>query len=107
MEDYLIDFKNMGWESPAPGVRYKTYIRNYHKIRLVEFTEEFIEEDWCTNGYTGYIMEGGISIDFNGTIVSYLGMDFAGKILAKAYERGEIGENCGELERVYEFGRSL
>ncbi len=37
----------------------------------------------------------------------YLGVDFAGKILAKAYERGEIKENRGELERAYEFGRSL
>ncbi len=71
MEDYLIDFKNMDWEKPASGVRYKAYIRNNHKIRLAEFTEEFIEADWCTKGHIGYILEGSISIDFNGTIINF------------------------------------
>ncbi len=71
MEDYLIDFKNMDWETPATGVRYKAYIRNNHKIRLAEFTEEFIEADWCTIGHTGYIIEGSISIEFNGTMVNF------------------------------------
>lgn len=71
MEDYLIGFKNMDLESPAAGVRYKAYIRNHHKIRLAEFTEEFVEEDWCINGHTGYIIEGNIFIDFNGTIINF------------------------------------
>jgi len=43
MKNYLIDFKNMEWEPPAPGVRYKAYTRGNHKMRLVEFTEEFVE----------------------------------------------------------------
>jgi hypothetical protein len=70
MEDYLIDFKNMDWESPSVGVRSKAYIRNHHKIRLAEFTEEFVEEDWCTKGHTGYIVEGSLSIDFNGMLTN-------------------------------------
>ena len=37
----------------------------------------------------------------------YLGMEFAGKIFVKAYEKGEIAENQRELERAYEFGASL
>lgn len=37
----------------------------------------------------------------------YLGMEFVGKILPKAYERGEIKENQGELDRAYEFGSKL
>ena len=37
----------------------------------------------------------------------YLGMKFAGKLLAKAYERGEIKENQKELDRAYKFGTSL
>jgi len=38
---------------------------------------------------------------------AYLGMKFAGKILAKAYEKAEIRENRGELERAYKLGVSL
>ena len=71
IEDHLIDFKNMNWESPATGVRYKAYIRNNPKIRLAEFTEEFIEADWCTKRHIGYIIEGSISIDFNGIVINY------------------------------------
>ena len=37
----------------------------------------------------------------------YLGMEFAGKILPKAYERGEIKQNHKELKRAYEFGIGL
>jgi multimeric flavodoxin WrbA len=37
----------------------------------------------------------------------YLGMEFVGKILATAYERGEIRENQEELNNAYEFGASL
>lgn len=37
----------------------------------------------------------------------YLGMKFAGKILAKAYEKGEILENKKVLKKAFEFGRSL
>ena len=37
----------------------------------------------------------------------YLGLEFAGKILATAYEKGEIRGDRVELEKAYEFGRSL
>ena len=37
----------------------------------------------------------------------YLGMKYAGKILAKAYEEGEILENKKALRKAFEFGRSL
>ena len=38
---------------------------------------------------------------------AYLGMEFAGAILPKAYERGEIKENQEELQKAHEFGTSL
>jgi len=37
----------------------------------------------------------------------YLGMKFASKVLAKAYEKGEILENEKALKKAFEFGRSL
>ena len=37
----------------------------------------------------------------------YLGMEFAGEVLVKAYEKGEILKNKREMERAYEFGASL
>jgi multimeric flavodoxin WrbA len=37
----------------------------------------------------------------------YLGMTYAGSILAKAYERGEVRDNEEDLKRAYELGASL
>ena len=37
----------------------------------------------------------------------YLGGEFVGKILAKAYEKGEIEQNQKALKEAYEFGASL
>jgi multimeric flavodoxin WrbA len=37
----------------------------------------------------------------------YLEMTFAGSILAKAYEQGEIGENPADLKSAYDLGTSL
>ena len=71
MKKHLIDFKNMGWESPAPGVREKSHTGNNQRIRLVEFSGEFAEKGWCTEGHAGYVLEGSILIDFNGKPIKF------------------------------------
>jgi ethanolamine utilization protein EutQ (cupin superfamily) len=71
MDEYLLDFKNLAWERPAPGLRYKACVRDNQRIRLVEFSEGFFEENWCTNGHIGYVLEGSISIDFNGNVRAF------------------------------------
>jgi len=38
---------------------------------------------------------------------NYLKMEFAGSILAKAYERGEVREDSRALRRAYDLGTSL
>jgi multimeric flavodoxin WrbA len=38
---------------------------------------------------------------------AYVGMEFAGAILPKAYEKGEIKQNQAELRKAYDFGSSL
>ncbi len=40
-------------------------------------------------------------------IFAHLGMEFAGRVLATAYEAGEIRGNQEELKKAYEFGISL
>jgi hypothetical protein len=37
----------------------------------------------------------------------YLGIKYAGKILVKAYEKGEIIKNQKALKKAYELGMSL
>jgi ethanolamine utilization protein EutQ (cupin superfamily) len=71
MEKYKIDFETVPWESLAVGVRSKAYEQDGRKLRLAEFTKEFIEADWCTKGHIGYILDGQMAIDFNGKIVVF------------------------------------
>ena len=71
MKQYKIDFKTMSWEKPIVGVRFKAYEKDGRKLRLVEFTKEFVESDWCTKGHIGYILEGRMEIDFDGEVIVF------------------------------------
>ena len=38
---------------------------------VVEFSEGFIEPDWCTHGHSGIVLDGSFAIDYNGNIERY------------------------------------
>ena len=71
MGQYKIDFESMGWETPAEGVRFKSYEQKGKKLRLVEFTRDFVELNWCTKGHIGFILEGQMEIDFDGKVIVF------------------------------------
>lgn len=52
-------------------MRFKVYKQNGKQVRLVEFTDDFIETDWCTKEHMGYILEGKLEINFNGNMVVF------------------------------------
>lgn len=71
MGPYRIDFQRLPWDSPARGVRFKAYEQNGRRLRLAEFTREFVEPDWCTKGHIGYVLEGRMEIDFDGELLTF------------------------------------
>jgi quercetin dioxygenase-like cupin family protein len=71
MEQYKIDFESTQWQTPARGARFKAYEQDGRKLRLVEFSKEFVEPDWCTKGHIGYILEGQMEIDFDGKVIPF------------------------------------
>lgn len=71
VNESLIPFRKMEWESPQKGVRQKVYLKGQKRIRLVEFNDIFIEKDWCTKAHIGYVTNGEMLIDFNGHIERY------------------------------------
>ncbi len=71
MEQCKIDFNSIPWEIPAEGVRFKVYKQDGKQVRLVEFTDKFVEADWCTKGHIVYILEGQLEVNFNGNIVKF------------------------------------
>lgn len=71
MDQYRIDFASFPWNSQAPGVRFKVHKRLGTQLRVVEFTREFVEADWCTRGHIGSVLEGSLEIDFQGTPIVF------------------------------------
>lgn len=72
MPKNLIPFEQLEWSEPHPGVQEKSYSKNGQKIRLVEFHDDFVEEDWCTKNHTGYVLSGTMKIDFkDAELISY------------------------------------
>lgn len=71
MNACLIDFKSMPWECPATGIRQKAIMKDDEIIRLVEFSDSYVEAEWCTKGHIGYVLEGRIFINFESTEIEF------------------------------------
>jgi hypothetical protein len=69
--DFAIEFEKMPWETPSPGIRLKTWHSDGKQVRLVEFTQEFVEPLWCEKGHVGMVLLGELEIDFKGQLVRY------------------------------------
>lgn len=94
MNKHLINFTNISWTEVGKGARYKVFKSESQQIRLVEFSEGFIEEDWCSRGHVGYIIEGSCSIDFNGKMELYKEGDAF--IISKEEDKHKLIMNKGE-----------
>lgn len=71
MEQYRVLFDSLEWQSPIQGARFKAFRSGTKQLRLVEFTSEFVEPDWCEKGHIGYVIQGELEIDFYGHLVRY------------------------------------
>ncbi len=72
MPENPIPFNELAWTEPHKGVREKSYSSKGQKIRLVEFHDDFIEEDWCIKNHIGYVLSGTMKIDFKDSeLISY------------------------------------
>lgn len=79
----------MEWQVPADGVRFKAYEQDGRKLRLVKFSKEFVEPDWCCKGHIGYILEGQMEIDFDGKAILFGPGD--GVFIPEGQEHKHIG----------------
>lgn len=71
MNENRIVFDHMPWEEPAVGVKQKVYSDGTNKMRLLKFYDDFIESDWCLKGHVGYVLEGEMTVDFDGVLKKY------------------------------------
>lgn len=64
MENHLVDFDRIEWESPAEGIRFKAYQKNGKTIRLMELSDTYSDPDWCRHGHVAYILDGHFAVRF-------------------------------------------
>jgi quercetin dioxygenase-like cupin family protein len=69
--EYRADFESIPWQSPLPGMRFRIHEQDGRRLRVVEYSNDFVEPDWCRNGHVGYVLEGEVEIDFNGRLVRF------------------------------------
>lgn len=60
--DVLVRFDDLPWESPSPGVRFKAFVHGSQRLRLLEFSEGFEEQDWCTKGHALHVLAGSFTL---------------------------------------------
>ena len=70
-DDLIVKFDELDWEIPSKGIRQKTLRKNAQQVRLLEFSDQLAEKEWCTNGHIGYVLEGELSVDFKGKLIHY------------------------------------
>lgn len=72
MEQHRVLFDSLEWQNSIHGARFKAFRCGTKQLRLVEFTSEFVEPDWCEKEHIGYVIRGELEIDFQGHLVRYL-----------------------------------
>jgi quercetin dioxygenase-like cupin family protein len=90
MKDVLINFSDLDWDQSKKGVFQKVYAKGNNQMRLLRFDDTSKEENWCTNGHIGYVLEGEMHVDFDGIL--------------KVYKKGDglwIEEGLHEKHRVF------
>jgi quercetin dioxygenase-like cupin family protein len=68
---FKISFDEIAWQQVRPDVRQKVYCEGSRQVRLVEFEASDGTEHWCATGHIGYVLKGGLRINFNGEVVSF------------------------------------
>ena len=66
-----INFDSLPWQTTLPGARFKAYREEGKQIRLLEFSSDFVEPDWCEKGHVGFVLEGTLEVNFTGRVVVY------------------------------------
>jgi quercetin dioxygenase-like cupin family protein len=68
---FKVDFASIEWCEGRPGVRFKTYREGSRQVRLVEFSTGEGDPHWCELGHIGFVLQGGLKIDFKGTVLAF------------------------------------
>jgi uncharacterized cupin superfamily protein len=64
--DVHVELDTIRWQEDRPGARFKSFASGGQRLRLLELSEEFVEDDWCTEGHVVYVLDGELSVELKG-----------------------------------------
>jgi quercetin dioxygenase-like cupin family protein len=72
MDLYRLRFDDLeGWESNAPGVRFRRRTNGAAGLRMIEMLSSASHPDWCIVGHSGCVLEGTLEIEFDHEVVRF------------------------------------
>ena len=98
MSEAKINFPLISWDGAGVGVRTKVVARDGKRLRLVEFTEAFVEHEWCLKGHAGYVLGGELEILFADRIERFAAGD--GIMIAGGQEDRHKAKALGSSVRL-------
>ena len=69
MNSIQINFDQIEWDNKSTGMRVKRVTNDGKQLRLVEIGPDSGEADWCEEGHVGYVLEGELETNVNGSII--------------------------------------
>ena len=71
MSHTKISFDDIPWDQVAPGLRVKQQIHGEKQLRLIEFTSDYDDQNWCSAGHSGYVIAGRLTLAYDDGPVDY------------------------------------
>ena len=68
MNSIRINFDQIEWDNKSAGMRVKRVVRDGKQLRLVEIGPDAGEANWCEEGHVGYVLEGELETNINGSV---------------------------------------
>lgn len=60
-----INLSDAEWEQNQPGLRFKAVEQDAKRVRIIEISENFADQEWCLTGHTGLVLSGELDIEFD------------------------------------------
>jgi hypothetical protein len=57
-------FSNTPWQQVSEFARQKLIDDGEKRVRLLKLAPGFQEQDWCTRGHTGFVIDGALELEF-------------------------------------------
>ena len=68
MNSIRINFDQIEWDNKSAGMRVKSVLLDGKQLRLIEIGPDSGEAKWCEEGHVGYVLEGELETNVNGSV---------------------------------------